>query len=712
MLLVLYTSPNKPHRCLDPSQVSHLNYRWIKRLTVSFSSPGESPPPPPRVLFGRDEVVEKIVGFAESLMPFALVGLGGIGKTSIALTVLHDERIKRRFGDDRRLIRCDQFPASVTHFLSRLSNVIGAGIGNPKDLAALQPFLSSKEMLIVLDNAESILDPGGKGAQDILTVVEELSQFGNVCLGTTSRTTPISSKCETLNIPALSTEAARNIFHSIYKSGERLDIVDDILEQVDSHPLSLTLLATVAHHNKWDIGRLAKEWEKQRTSVPQTEHSESLAAAIELSLASPMLRDLEPDARDLLGVVAFFPQGVDEDNLGWLFPAIPDRTNIFDKFCTLSLTNRINGFVTMLAPLRDHLYPKDPKSCSPLCAAKECYFRRLSVDPDPDKPGFERTRWITSEDVNVEHLLDIFTSIDPNSASVWDICAHFMDHLYRHKPRLVVLGPGIEGLPDDHPSKPRCLLAFSRLLGSVTKFPHCKQLLIHALRLWRERGDDLQVARTLALLASVNWALGLHKEGIPQVKEASEIYERLNRTLEQANSLRSLALLFTGDNQFDAAEEVTYRATNLSSDEGRQSQAWVHHNTLGLICQSRGETKAAIDHLEAALGIASSLNSQEKQVSILLSLTSLLLEEGRLDDAQAHLERLRSHGATDPYSSCATALLQARIWRQQGRVEEARSEVSRIIDVYEKTRVLPNLLEYCRRFLRELEEVGKPVTSG
>ena len=46
-------------------------------------------------------MIQKIVDLAEELIPVALIGAGGIGKTSVALTVLHHKRIKQRFGSSR-----------------------------------------------------------------------------------------------------------------------------------------------------------------------------------------------------------------------------------------------------------------------------------------------------------------------------------------------------------------------------------------------------------------------------------------------------------------------------------------------------------------------------------------------------------------------------------------------------------------------------------
>ena len=293
----------------------------------------------------------------------------------------------------------------------------------------------------------------------------------------------------------------------------------------------------------WSYDRLSQEWDTHRVQVLRTNYNESLITTIELSLASPTFRELGPDARDLLGVVAFFPQGINENNLDWLFPTISNRRPIFDKFCVLSLAHRSDGFITMLAPLRDYLRPKDPASSPLLHTTKDHYFSRLSTNVHPNEPGFEESRWIVSEDVNVEHLLDIFTTTDVNSNNAWGVCDYFMGHLYWHKPRLVVLGPKFEGLPDDHRSKPACLFELSRLFGSVGNEAECKRLLVHALKLWRGQDNDRWVALGLQSLADANRLLCCYVEGIQQAKEALEIYKQLDERTGQAQALKILASL-------------------------------------------------------------------------------------------------------------------------------------------------------------------------
>ena len=648
-------------------------------------------------------MVERIVSLAENLLPIALIGAGGIGKTSIALTVLHHDRIKKRYGVNRRFIRCDQFPASRTHFLARLSKVIGAGVENPEDLAPLRPLLSSKEMFIVLDNAESILDPQGTNSQDIYAVIDELCQFKTICLCITSRIATVPRYCKRPQIPTLSMQAACEIFYGIYGDGGPSYTIDNLLRRLDFHALSITLLATTASDNSWDFDRLGKEWDERRAQVLRTDHNESLAATIELSLASPTFRKLGPNARDLLGVVASLPQGVAETNLEWFFPMICDRKNIFDKFCLLSLTYKIGGFITMLAPIRDHLRPQDPTSSPLLCATKGCYLTRLSVGLDPGQPGFDEAQWIKSEDTNVEHLLDVFTSTNTNAFDIWDACVKFMRHLYWHKPRQTVLGPKIEGLPNDHPYKLRCLFELSQLFGSVGNYAEQKRLLIRTLTLSRECRDDSQVAQTLRSLSRLNLELRLRKEGIQQAEEALETYKQVGDMIGQADCLHVLAWLLLHDDQLDIAEDAALRSINLLLEQSQDYLLCKSHHVLGVIHQLKGDKEKAIDNFETALGIARPFNWQGIIFWIHHDVALLYSSEGELGNANDHIKRAMTYTADDPYKLGRARHMQAWIWYRQCRLEDARSEALCVVEIYEKLGAAWSAGK-CRELLRSIEQ--------
>ena len=634
-----------------------LNSQGIHRLAPN--TPRESPPPPSRIFSGHDELVEEIVGLAGNLEPIALIGAGGIGKTSIALTVLHDDRIKRRFGHNRRFIHCDQFPASLPHFSRRLSKAIGSGIENPEGLAPLRSFLSSKEMIIVLDNTESILDPQGPNFNEIYPALEELSRINNVCLCITSRTSTVPPGCVTLEIPTLSIKAARRTFYRIYKKGARSESVDIILKKLKFHPLSITLLATVAHENEWSIGRLTREWEGCRTRLLHTDHNKSLSVTIELSLESPMFKELGPGARQLLGIVAFLPQGVNEENLERFFSTVPNGAGIFDKFCILSLTYRSEGFVKMLAPLRDHLSPRNPLSSPLLLMVKDHYLAQFTDSPDLDRPEFGGVEWLMSEDANVEHLLDIFTPIGACPEITWNAFAGSIAHSCEHKSQLIKSGPHIEGLPGHHPPKLQCLLPPSGLFVQVGNYVQRKQFLTHLLKFWRDRGDLYQVALTLMRLTVVDQLMGLLEEAIQLANEALEIFRQLKDTVRQAWCLSLLVLPCLRGNQVDATGETPPLVT-----------AYHCHQILHSTYHYKGNCGKVAEHLKAVPGIDASSRSWHGGVArVRYSPVFPFAEEGRFSNTNAHSKWAKPGAAHNANNLAYTMTQQAHTFHhQRGRL--------------------------------------------
>ena len=456
---------------------------------------------------------------------------------------------------------------------------------------------------------------------------------------------------------------------------------------------------------------MAKEWDKRRRQILQTNYNESLAATIELSLTSPTFRTLGLNACDLLGVVAFFPQGVDEKNIDWLFPTIPDRKHIFNKFSTLSLTYRNDGFITMLAPIQDYLCPRDLKSSPFLCATKDLYFIRLLVNLDPSEPGFREAQWIKSEDTNVKHLLNVFTSVNTNASNVWDTCFHFMEHLYWQKPRETVLRLKVEGLPDSHPTKAKCLFKLSLLVGSVGNCTDEKQLLVCTLALGREQVDDVRVAETLQSLSDVNRNLGLYKEGIGQVEEAFKMFEQLGNTKEQAICLGNLTWLLLGDGQLDAAEGNISRKTKLLQEKGQEFHLCDAHRLLGEIYRSKEEAGKSVHNYEMALTIASPFNWQTELFWIHHAMAELFHDQGEFDDANAHIKQAKSHTANDAYYQGHGMEMQAQIWDRQHRLEEARSEALGTLEIYERVGAVQDG-EHCRGLLWCVENAMGTQHSG
>ena len=144
--------------------------------------------------------------------------------------------------------------------------------------------------------------------------------------------------------------------------------------------------------------RLAREWNAHREQLLQINRNESLAAAIEFSLDFPTFRKLGPNARDALGAVAFFLQGVDEKNFDWLFSTFPHRTGILRRLSPQppterkSLTGSVSFFDISEQWLRHlvgpYLTPRDPMSSLLLHENKCHYITRISVDVDPTELKF------------------------------------------------------------------------------------------------------------------------------------------------------------------------------------------------------------------------------------------------------------------------------------------------------------------------------------
>ena len=256
----------------------------------------------------------------------------------------------------------------------------------------------------------------------------------------------------------------------------------------------------------------------------------------------------------------------------------------------------------------------------------------------------------------------------------------------------------MEGLPDDHHSKPRCLFNLSELLRLLRNPAEQKRLLTRALELERGQGNDDRVAQTLIKLGDANRMLDLYEEGIRRSKEALEIYERMEDAEGQAKCWNCLGWLLLGDKKLDAAEEAGSRAIKLFLDQGREYWVCLSHRLLGDIYQSKGEPGKAIDHFEAAIRIASPFNWHNELFWTHFSLAVLFCDKNEFGNAQTHIERAKSHAIDNACNLGCAMECQAHIWYGRGWIEQANAEAQCALETYEKLGATTELAR-CRRFL-------------
>jgi len=308
-------------------------------------------PQTPAIFFAREGMMNELLDLAEQFTSLSLFGAGGLGKSSIALTLLHNDRIKIRFGRNRYFVRCDDLAGSPEGLLAILSDAIGTP--RPTDVAQLRSHLGPSPLLLILDGADSVLDPLAIGAAETVATIGEIGRYQDVCFITTGRMDAEIPGFLPIEVPVLSEDGARDAFYSLCNLG-RSSAVNDLIARLDFHPLSIHLLASAIHEKDWDEATSLKAWDDDKTNVLETCHHRCLKDVVESSLRSPSIQGLGTTVRDALEAIAVFPGGVRESRLNSMFPGISGIGDAVAMLCKFSLLYRKDGFVKMLSPFRFH----------------------------------------------------------------------------------------------------------------------------------------------------------------------------------------------------------------------------------------------------------------------------------------------------------------------------------------------------------------------
>ncbi|KAJ7271796.1 P-loop containing nucleoside triphosphate hydrolase protein [Mycena rebaudengoi] len=319
-------------------------------------------PPAPYIFHGRESELREVVELLKADSPrIAILGPGGMGKTSLAQTALHHVDITAKYSE-RYFVPCH---SSITHtdFVSAISAHIGFESVQSSQVI-LQYFSSTQSSLLILDNFETTWEPISTRNQveellSLLTGVPHLALMitmrGAERPGKIGWTRPFLRPL----IP-VSDAAARQILVDIAEDHHEPGKVQQLLDLTDNLPLAVTLMATVIGYEGCD--RTLTRWKEENTHLLSDGCNQRSSLDISIMLSYSGLR-MTHGAQQLLSLLSILPDGLSDADLIQSGLSIENVLACKSTLIQVSLAHVDNNqHLKSLVPVREYIQRVHPPS--------------------------------------------------------------------------------------------------------------------------------------------------------------------------------------------------------------------------------------------------------------------------------------------------------------------------------------------------------------
>ncbi|KAF9064849.1 hypothetical protein BDP27DRAFT_1450529 [Rhodocollybia butyracea] len=228
---------------------------------------------PHRIFYGRQAVVDNIATLLanERTSRVCITGVGGMGKTSVALAVMESPAVmpssQRNISFGSLALKRPHLTFSVAFFTHSF------GLRLTRMIPSILLSTNSMSPLLLLDNFETHAK-----LPHVALMVTMTSAF------------PPSDEVDWRNIPPPSLDrlAACETFTSLYPGTAEAPNLDELLEAIGCIPIAITLMAANGKHSQASPDELLQEWRTAGTNmVSRVDHTISLSVNREIIKSNP-----------------------------------------------------------------------------------------------------------------------------------------------------------------------------------------------------------------------------------------------------------------------------------------------------------------------------------------------------------------------------------------------------------------------------------------
>lgn len=609
---------NRDHKLM------HGNIVEIKSAVRAMASQEKSPlaptlpsaviPAKPQVFYDRDDFVKELVSRVVSCPSprLGILGPGGLGKTSVALTVLWHDSVIHHFGQRRHWVVCETANAEEI-LLDALARALRVPTLSNDRRDDILHFLDSDGMprLVVLDNFETPCDIPGKLSK-IIDILADLFHRSHVVVVVTMRgeALPGRSRLEWTEPPlsqlgTLSKTAAADLFIKISRHAYRVDELDDLLSALGCMPLAVTLVAQVASEGETPT-QLLNRWNVEGVDLTDQDPDDrlnSLAKSIDLSLKSNAMKR-NPDALKLLQVLALLPGGARSEILPKVVPTLGRVMQAKDALSKTSLiysTRDTSGRIIyhVLPPVRRYITSNYTITSELWQGVCDFFVQYVTQHRGPlyDPWAASNVEAIRLEDLNIDAVFLKALQVRCPECLL-EAALGFCSYQWETAARLAVIEVVVEQCRLSHPTGNLIdsLMLLGYLKEDLNDYDGADQAYLEAKALLELSGDRLRFAQVLRALANVANKRGMFEAAMAHTEAARKIYKELGSCWGQQLCAKNLAdhYLFLG--RYGDARKVLQEGHHCSACRTEMSQSTI--STMARVNLGEGRYATALDLLQ------------------------------------------------------------------------------------------------------------------